>query len=65
MKRPPRGFDPEDPLLDDLKRKDFLGSTKLTQKAVTSPTFLDDYANLCRAGSPFMKFLCEAVSVPF
>ena len=65
LKRPPRGFDPEDPLLDDLKRKDFLGSTKLTQKAVTSPTFLDDYAKLCRAGSPFMRFLCEAVGVTF
>ena len=36
-----------------------------TEKAVTSPTFLDDYVKLCKAGSPFMKFLCEAVGVPF
>jgi len=43
LKRPPRGYDPEHPLIDDLKRKDFFGLSMLTQKAATSPGFLDEY----------------------
>jgi uncharacterized protein (TIGR02453 family) len=65
LKRPPRGFDPEHPLIDDLKRKDFLGTTRLSQKTIISASFMDTYLRLCQAGSPFMKFLCEAVEVPF
>jgi uncharacterized protein (TIGR02453 family) len=65
LKRPPRGYDAEHPLLEDLKRKDFLAVAKLTQKQVTSSGFLDEYAALCRASTPFMKLLCEAVGVSF
>ncbi|NIA25466.1 MAG: TIGR02453 family protein [Gammaproteobacteria bacterium] len=65
LKRPPRGFDPEHPVIDDLKRKDYIASTQLTQKAVTSEGFIDAYAKLCRTAAPFMEFLCDAVGVPF
>ena len=65
LKRPPRGYDPEHPLIDDLKRKDFFGLAKLTQKAATSPGFLDEYEQLCRRGGPLMKFLCRAVGVEY
>jgi len=63
--RPPKGFDPEHPLLVDLKRKDFIASTNLTQKQVTSPDFDDDFIEMCRTAAPFMKFLCDAVGVRF
>ena len=59
--RPPQGFGPDHPLLDDLKRRDFTASTRLTQARVTAPGFLDDYAGMMRAGLPFMRFLCEAL----
>ena len=65
LKRPPRGYDPEHPLIDDLKRKDFFGVANLTQKAATSPEFLDEYEQLCRRGGPLMKFLCGAVGVDY
>ena len=63
--RPPKGFDPEHPYIDDLKRKDFIASTRLTQKQITSEGFIDEYAKLCRSATPLMRFLCEAVGVPF
>lgn len=63
--RPPKGFDPDHALIDDLKRKDFIGSTRLTQKQITSDGFIDEYAGMLRASAPFMRFLCEAVGVPF
>ena len=63
--RPPKGYDEDHPLIEDLKRKDFIASTKLTQKAVTSDTFMEDFTAKCKAGGQFMKFLCEAVGVPY
>lgn len=65
LKRAPRGYDPEHPLIEDLKRKDFIAVTELTESAVTSPGFLDVYAQLCKDGSPLVRFLCEAIGVPF
>jgi uncharacterized protein (TIGR02453 family) len=62
---PPKGFDPDHPLIEDLQRKDFIASVKLTQKTVTSDEFLDEFAAMCRTATPFMRFLCEAVGVPF
>ena len=65
LKRPPRGYEEDHPLIDDLKRKDFIASTRLTQKAITSDHFMDDFTDNCKRSAPFMKFLCEAVGVPF
>ncbi len=65
LKRPPKGFDPDHDLIDDLKRKDFIASANLTQKQVTSDGFIDEFAVMCKAAGPYMKFLCEAVGVPY
>lgn len=65
LKRPPRGFDPEHPLVEDLKWKDFIGTAELTEATVTSPDLPKRLARLWGAGSPFMEFLCGAVDVPF
>jgi uncharacterized protein (TIGR02453 family) len=65
LKRPPRGFDPDHPLLDDLRRKDFIASARLTQKEIVSDRFLEGFAARCRVAAPFMSFLCDAVGVPF
>lgn len=63
--RPPKGFDPDHPLIEDLKRKDFIASTRLTQKSITSDTFMKEFTDNCKRVAPLMKFLCEAVGVPF
>lgn len=63
--RPPRGFEADHPLIDDLKRKDFIASATLTEKQVTDDSFLDLFADHCRRATPFMAFLCRAVRVEF
>ncbi len=63
LKRPPKGFDPDHPLIEDLKRTDFVAVARLTDKQVTSPGFLAEYAALCKAGTPFMKWVCGALGV--
>ncbi|NNC74857.1 MAG: DUF2461 domain-containing protein [Acidimicrobiia bacterium] len=63
--RPPKGFDADHPLIDDLKRKDFIASRRLRQSDITSDHFMEDFTTLCKAGGPFMKFLCEGVGVAY
>lgn len=63
--RPPKGFDADHPLIDDLKRKDFIASTTLTEEQVTDDSFIDLFADHCRCATPFMAFLCGAVEVDF
>ena len=65
LKRPPRGYDEDHPLIEDLKRKDFIASTRVTQKAITSDHFMEDFTDLCNRSAPFMGFLCDSVGVPF
>lgn len=63
--RSPKGYSDDHPLVEDLKRKDFVASRRLSQAQVTSEHFLDDVVADFRRTSPFMAFLCGAVGVPF
>ncbi|MDX1690029.1 MAG: DUF2461 domain-containing protein [Acidimicrobiia bacterium] len=63
--RPPRGHDPDHPLIDDLRRKDFIASTRLSQAQVTAPDFLATYTETVKVGSPFMRYLCDALDLGF
>ena len=65
LKRPPRGFAPDHPLVEDLRRKDFIAVSKLSQKEITAPDFLKRFADLCRTAEDLVKALCEATGVPF
>ncbi len=63
LKRPPRGYDSAHPLIDDLRRKDFVAITPFTEHEVCAPGFLNRYAAACRAAAPFMAFLTRAVGL--
>jgi uncharacterized protein (TIGR02453 family) len=65
LKRVPSWADPESPFADDLKRKDFFASTRLSDADVVAPGFIDEYARICRTAAPLMQFLCEALDVPY
>lgn len=65
LQRAPRGLPADHPLVDDLKRKDFIAVRRLSQKDVTAPGFLDRFGDLCEEATPFMRYLCGAVEVPF
>ena len=49
LKRPPKGFDPEHPLIEDLKRKDHVGTCMFDEDEATAPGFIDVFADACRA----------------
>jgi uncharacterized protein (TIGR02453 family) len=63
--RVPRGFDPEHPLVDDLKLKSFIGIRSLDEKTATSARFIETFLTACRDSAPLLKFLCGAVGVAY
>jgi uncharacterized protein (TIGR02453 family) len=65
LTRPPRGFDPAAPFIDDIKRKSFFAMREEGAKIASSPKLVDEIAGTFAAASPLLKFLCGALDVPF
>jgi len=63
LTRPPQGYDPAHPFIDDLKRKSFFASVAFTDADATRADFIDRCADACRSIRPLMKFLTEAVDL--
>jgi uncharacterized protein (TIGR02453 family) len=60
LSRPPRGYDPEHPAIEDLKRKNFITSATLTEKIACAPDFVTRYVAICRSARPLTRFLASA-----
>lgn len=65
LSRPPRGFAPDHPAVDDIKRKDFIGLAPLSQAEATDRDLTTLAAERFAAAEPLMKFLCEALRVAY
>lgn len=65
LTNPPRGYAKDHPLIEDLKRKDFIAVTNLTQKSVLSSDLLDEVVSSFDQAQAFMRFLCSALEVGF
>lgn len=65
LQRAPRDFPADHPLVEDLRRTDFLGLCELEEQDVLDDGFLDCVAAAFSASRPFMRFLCQALKVPF
>lgn len=63
--RPPKGYDAEHPLIDDLKRKDHIGLHRLDHDALFEPDLVKQTTATFRAAKPYMSFLCQAIGVKF
>jgi uncharacterized protein (TIGR02453 family) len=65
LKRNPRGYPPEHPAVDDLKRKDFIAVRPMSEKEALDPVFISTFARACGDAAPLMRFLTSALGVPF
>jgi uncharacterized protein (TIGR02453 family) len=65
LKRPPQGFAPDHPLIEDLKRKDFIAGATYAEKDVVAPGFIERCAESFRDTAPLVKFLCGAIRLPY
>lgn len=65
LKRPPRDFPADHPLVEDLKRTDFIGVCDLRRKDVLSKEFVERVTTSFASARGFMRFLCEALRVSY
>jgi uncharacterized protein (TIGR02453 family) len=65
LKRPPRGFDPNHPFIEDIKRTEFLGLRDLGMQELYRRDIVDRVADAFAASAPFMRFLCAALELRF
>ena len=61
----PRGFAKDHPLVEDIKRKDFIGLAPLNQTDVTSKDFRALVVERFKQAAPMMRFLCGALELKF
>lgn len=65
LARPPRGFPADHPLIEDIKRKDFVAVSRYRDEQALAPGFLAEFVCFCRAALPLMRFLAKAAGLRF
>lgn len=65
LQRVPPGFDRDHEFAEDLKRKDFVASTALSDREVTSPRFQGRFLDVAQSFDPLNGFLASALGVPW
>ena len=65
LTRAPRGFDKDHELTEDIRRKSFIAVRNLDVGDSLGPRFQRTVEATFAAATPFMRFLCKAVGVPF
>jgi uncharacterized protein (TIGR02453 family) len=64
LQRVPRGYDPDHPLAEDLKRKDFTLGMPVADKEIVGSGILELTLTKFRKAAPFVQFLSDAVRLP-
>ncbi len=65
LKRPPKGYDPDHPLIDVLKNRSFGLWAKFDEKEATAPDFMERYHATCLKAAPMTDFICRALGLEF
>ena len=65
LKRPPRGFDPEHELIEDLKLKSFASGAPIDDAVVCSPRLLPEVVRTFQRIAPLVDYLCASVDLEF
>ena len=65
LKRPPRGFSADDPMIEDIKRKHFIVTHRMEIEDVTAPDFVDYTIDRFKEAREWMAFLAKAIGLPF
>jgi len=65
LKRPPAGFAADHPMIEELKRKDFIASASFDEADACSPRFIDRFSDICEITAPLTRFLTIALELPW
>lgn len=65
LQRPPRGYDPNHPFIEDIKMKDYLASVSFSNEQICGPKFMREYLAACRSMSPLVEFTTKALGLKY
>jgi uncharacterized protein (DUF2461 family) len=63
--RPPKGYDPDHPMIEELKRKDFIALCRLEEKELYADDLCERVASRFGRAQPLQQFMCEALGLRF
>jgi len=63
--RSSRGFDPDHPLIDDLKRLSFTAGVRFSERQACAAEFPARFVSACRGVAPLLRFLARAIGLSF
>ncbi|TVO78465.1 DUF2461 domain-containing protein [Sedimenticola selenatireducens] len=63
--RPPRGFSADHPLIDDLKRKDFIAIKSIASDSIHGKRFTQSVLKDFQQADLLMRYLCTALNVNY
>jgi uncharacterized protein (TIGR02453 family) len=64
LKRHPRGYDPDHPLIEDLKRKDHMVLVHLNTSDIMDRDLIKKLIAQMKTAMPFVRFLCDSLHLP-
>jgi len=65
LSRPPRGFDPQHELIEDIKRRNFAAGAAIPDAVVTSDELLPAVVDTFRRVAPMIDYLCASLELEF
>jgi uncharacterized protein (TIGR02453 family) len=63
LKRPPKGFSPEHPMLEDLRLKSYMSWVSFSDKEACDEKMLERTVAACKKLDPLVRFLCGAMKI--
>ena len=65
LKTAPRDYPRDHPMIEDLRRVDFIAVAPLTHAEVTGDKTVSIVIERIKKAKPLMRFLCDAIEVPY
>lgn len=65
LKKAPKGYDPGHPMIEHLRRKDFVVFSEHEEADALRADFLERYVAFCGTATPAMRFLTTALELPW
>lgn len=63
--RPPRGFPADHPLIEDLRRKDYVASRRFDAATIVGPQLKREILRGLRGSAPLVDYLCAGLDLEF
>lgn len=65
LTRPPKGYEKDHPLIEEIKRKDFMAVAELDSDFILQPDLPKRTAQMFGKAQPLQRFLCDALGLRF